>query len=153
MVLNSSRNGTSTTSFSHLFRCLNTLWVKNFILTSNINLFSFSLKPLPVVLSLSVCVQSESPSCLWVPCKYWKVSPQPSLLCSEWPQLIGEVLQPFDHLRGPPLDPLQQLHLFLVPQHKTFLGPRPECSTPDGFFQGQSRGRQPPPSPCWPSHC
>ena len=30
------------------------------------------------------------------------------------PVFIGEVLQPSDHLCGPPLDPLQQLPVFLV---------------------------------------
>ena len=30
------------------------------------------------------------------------------------PFLIGEVLQPSDHLTGPPLDPLQELHVLLV---------------------------------------
>ncbi|KAK4814241.1 LOW QUALITY PROTEIN: hypothetical protein QYF61_012737 [Mycteria americana] len=53
------------------------------------------------------------------PFKYWKVSPQPSLLQAEQPQLsqpvlVGEVLQPSDHLRGPPVDSLQQLHVLLV---------------------------------------
>ncbi|KAK4807117.1 hypothetical protein QYF61_018458 [Mycteria americana] len=48
-----------------------------------------------------------------------KVSLEPSLLQAERPQLsqpffTGEVLQPSDHLRGPPLDPLQQVHVFLV---------------------------------------
>ncbi|XP_075282414.1 zinc transporter ZIP13 isoform X2 [Opisthocomus hoazin] len=45
-----------------------------------------------------------------------KVTPEPSLLQAEQPQLpqpvlIGEVLQPSDHLRGPPLDPLQHIHV------------------------------------------
>ena len=49
----------------------------------------------------------------------YKVSSEPSLLQAEEPQysqavLIGEVLQPSDHLHGPPLDPLQQLHVLLV---------------------------------------
>ncbi|NXG92460.1 QSPP protein, partial [Stercorarius parasiticus] len=44
---------------------------------------------------------------------HYKVSLEPSLLQAEQPQLsqpvlIGEVLQPFDHLRGSPLDPFQQ---------------------------------------------
>ncbi|KAK4829553.1 hypothetical protein QYF61_005222 [Mycteria americana] len=48
-----------------------------------------------------------------------KVFPQPSLLQAEQPQLsqpglVGEVLQPSDHLCGPPLDPLQQLHVLPV---------------------------------------
>jgi len=48
-----------------------------------------------------------------------KVTPEPSLLQAEQPQLsqpflTGEVLQPSDHLRGPPLDPLQHIHVFLM---------------------------------------
>ena len=44
---------------------------------------------------------------------------EPSLLHTQQAQLpqpffIGEVLQPSEHLHGPPLDPLQQLHIFLV---------------------------------------
>ncbi|PKU42261.1 rna-directed dna polymerase from mobile element jockey-like [Limosa lapponica baueri] len=47
---------------------------------------------------------------------YYKVYLEPSLLQTEQPQLsqlvfTGEVLQPSDHLRGPPLDPLQQAHV------------------------------------------
>ena len=42
-----------------------------------------------------------------------------SLLQAEPPQLslpflIGEVFQPLDHLCGPPLDPLQHIHVLLV---------------------------------------
>ena len=49
----------------------------------------------------------------------YKVSPEPSLLQAEQPQLsqpvlIREVFQPSDHFCGPPLDPLQQLHVFPV---------------------------------------
>jgi len=48
-----------------------------------------------------------------------KVSPQLALLQAEQPQLsqpfhIAEVLQPSDHLCGPPLNLLQQLHVLLV---------------------------------------
>lgn len=47
------------------------------------------------------------------------VSLQPSLLQAEQGQLpqaffIGKVLKPSEHLHGPLLDPLQQLHTFLV---------------------------------------
>ncbi|KAK4821719.1 LOW QUALITY PROTEIN: hypothetical protein QYF61_000262 [Mycteria americana] len=49
----------------------------------------------------------------------YKVSLQPSLLEAEQPQLsqavfIGEVLQPSDHLHGPPLDSFQQVHVLLT---------------------------------------
>jgi len=43
---------------------------------------------------------------------------QPSLLQVEHlqlsqPFLTGEVFQPFDHFCGPPVDPIQQVHVFL----------------------------------------
>ncbi|KAK4815839.1 hypothetical protein QYF61_008442 [Mycteria americana] len=48
-----------------------------------------------------------------------KVSLEPSLLQAEQPQLsqpvfIGEVFHPSDHFCGPPVDPLQQVHVLLV---------------------------------------
>ncbi|KAK4829890.1 hypothetical protein QYF61_007282 [Mycteria americana] len=49
----------------------------------------------------------------------YKVSPEPSLLQAEQPQLsqpvfIGELLQPSDHLHGPSLDSLQQVHVLIM---------------------------------------
>jgi len=49
----------------------------------------------------------------------YKITPEPSLLQTEQPQLpqpvlIGEVLQPSDDLRGPPLDLFQHIHVLLV---------------------------------------
>ena len=49
----------------------------------------------------------------------YKVSLEPSLPQAEGhqlsqPVLLGAVLQPSDHLHGPPLDLLQQLHVLLV---------------------------------------
>ncbi|KAK4825361.1 hypothetical protein QYF61_026880 [Mycteria americana] len=110
-TLNVSRNGASTTSLGNLFQCFITLTVRNFFLTSSLNLPSFSLKPLPLVLSEWVLLKILE--------GFNKVSPQPSLLQAEQPQLsqpvlVGEVLQPSDHFHGPPLDPLQQLHVLLV---------------------------------------
>ena len=97
-------------------------WGKNFFLIANRNLPSFSSEPLPLVLSLHPLVKSPSPSFLSAPsgtdsCS--KVTSEPSLLQAELPQLpqpvlVGEVLQPLDHLRGPPLDPLQHIHVLLV---------------------------------------
>ncbi|KAK4815575.1 LOW QUALITY PROTEIN: hypothetical protein QYF61_004092 [Mycteria americana] len=48
-----------------------------------------------------------------------KVSPKSSLLQAEQPQLsqpvlVGEVLQPSDHFRGPPLNPIQQIHVLVL---------------------------------------
>jgi len=79
---------------------------KNSLLVSNPNLPCLSLKPFPLVLSLSTLINSHSPSCLYVSFKYWKAAMRSlrSLLFSklnkpaQFPQpfLIGEVLQPSD---------------------------------------------------------
>ena len=50
LALNTSRDGASTTSLGSPFQHLTTLLVKNFPLTSNLNLPSFNLKPFPLVL-------------------------------------------------------------------------------------------------------
>jgi len=76
---------------------------KNFLLISNLNLPCLSLRPFPLVLSLSTLINSCSPFCFVL------VSPEPSLFQAkqaQFPQpfLIGEVLQPSDHLSGPSLD-------------------------------------------------
>ncbi|KAK4826482.1 hypothetical protein QYF61_009478 [Mycteria americana] len=111
LTLNVSRDGASATSLGNLSQCLTTLIVKHFFLKSSLNLPSFSLKPLLLVLSQQALLKILK-GC-------YKVSPEPSLLQAEQPPLsqpffIGEVLQPSDHLRGFPLDPLQQLHVFPV---------------------------------------
>jgi len=49
-------------------QCVTTLWGKNFLLISNLNLPCLSLKPFPLVLSLSTLTNSHSPSCL---CAQW----------------------------------------------------------------------------------
>ena len=46
-------------------QCVTTLWVKNFLLISILNLPCFSFKPFPLVLSLSTLVNSRSPCCLY----------------------------------------------------------------------------------------
>ena len=101
-------------------QCVTTLWGKNFRLISNLNFLCLSLKPFPLVLSLSTFIKSCSPSCLYGPFKYWKATMRPPwiLLFSKQAQLprpflIGELLQLSDHLSGPPLDPLQELRVFL----------------------------------------
>ena len=57
-------------------------WVKNFLLISNFSLSCLSLKPFPLVLSLSTLINRCSPSCLYAPFKYWKATGRspPSLL-------------------------------------------------------------------------
>ena len=74
MALSTPRDGASTTSMGSLFQSLTTLRVKNFLLISNLNLPSFSLKPFPPILSLSAHSRSQSPSCVHVPFKYWKAT-------------------------------------------------------------------------------
>ena len=58
--------------------------LKNFFLISGLNLPSFSLKPLPLVLSLHALVKSSSPAFLQAPSRYRKAavrSPQSLLFC------------------------------------------------------------------------
>jgi len=57
-ALSTSRDGASTALWSAV------LSMKHFSLTSHLNLPSFSLKPFPLVLSLSTHVKSWFPSCL-----------------------------------------------------------------------------------------
>ncbi|KAK4816767.1 hypothetical protein QYF61_022765 [Mycteria americana] len=111
LTLNVSRDEVSTASLGNLFQCFTTLIIKDFSLISSLNLLSFSLKPLTLVLLLQALLKILK-GCI-------KVSPEPSLLQAEQPQLsqpflIGEVLQPSHHFCGPPLDLLQQLHVFPV---------------------------------------
>ena len=119
--LNASREGAFTVSLGNLFQCLITFAGKNFYLIPSSNLLSSSLKPLPLILSLPVLIKSPSPGfCMLSSGTIRYMVPQePSLLQAEKPQLsqpvlIGEVLQPCDHLCGPPLDLLQHLHVLPV---------------------------------------
>ena len=105
LALNTSSEGASTASLGNL--CFTTLKVKNLFLISNLNLPSFSLKTLPLVLSLHALVKSPSPSFLEAPLMYWKaaIRSSQSLLQAEQPQLsqpflTGEVFHPSDHCCG-----------------------------------------------------
>ncbi|KAK4814330.1 hypothetical protein QYF61_014844 [Mycteria americana] len=76
-----------------------------------------------------------------------KVSPEPSLLQAEQPQLsqpvlVGEVLQPSHHFRGPPLDSLQQLHVLLV-----LRAPELDAALQVGSHQSGVEGQNPLPRP------
>ena len=64
-VLEHFRGGTPTTSLDNLSQCLTTLIIKHFLLMSNVNLLSFSLKPLPLVLSSRSFGCSVSLRALW----------------------------------------------------------------------------------------
>jgi len=61
LALNTAREGAATASQGKLVQCFTTLMVKNFFLTSNLNLPSFSLESFPLVLSLHTLVKSPSP--------------------------------------------------------------------------------------------
>jgi len=67
LALNTSREGTSTTSLSNFCQGLTTLTVKNFFPVCNLNLPFFSLKPLALVLLLHALVKSPSPALLQAP--------------------------------------------------------------------------------------
>jgi len=108
LALNPAKEGAATASLGNLGQGLTTLRVKNFFLISHLNLPSFSLKPLSPVLSLHGLVKvplqlSCRPLQVLEGCS--KVSPQPSLLQAEQPQLsqpflTAEVLQPSDNFCG-----------------------------------------------------
>jgi len=94
LALNASRDGASTTSLGNLFQCFTTLWVKNFLLISNLNLPCLSLKPFPLVLSLFTLANSHSASCLYAPFKYWKAtmrSPRSLLFSKQLERLLGRL--------------------------------------------------------------
>ena len=108
LALSPAREGAATASLGSLGQGFTTLTGKNFFPISHLNLPSVSLEPFPLVLSLHPLVKSPSPSFLLAPpgtgsCS--EVTPEPSLLQAEHPQLPqpvlgGEVLQPSDHLRA-----------------------------------------------------
>ena len=160
LALNASRDGASTASLGNLFQSITTLWVTDFLLISNLNLPHLSLKPFPLVLSLSTLVNSRSPSCLYPPFKYWKAtvrSPQ-SLLCFRLNKpsslnLCSQERCSSPHLSGPPLDPLQELHILPVlgvPGLDTVLHPPFAPSTV--IFGLSERGSSPCGSPAHGSH-
>jgi len=112
LAWNTSREGAVTASLGSLFQCLTTFTVKNVFLVSSLP--SFSLNPLPLVLSLHTVFLVGR---LQVLQDHNKVPPDSSLLQAEQPYLsqlflTPEVLQPSDHFYG--LLWLQQLHAFPV---------------------------------------
>ena len=105
-----------------LFQCVTTLCVKDFLLISNLNLLCLSLNHSPCFITIHHCKQSFP--LLFIHFLqtlegHNEVSLVPSLLQakqSRFLQLffIGEVLQPSNHLSWSPLDPYQELWIFLV---------------------------------------
>ncbi|KAK4822069.1 hypothetical protein QYF61_009330 [Mycteria americana] len=133
LTLNVSRDGASTTSLGNLSQCLTTLIVK-FFLKYSLNLPSLSLRPLLLFLSQQALLK------LLAGC--YKVSPQPSLLQAEQPQLSAcprrrgaPALASFS---WPPLDPLQQLHVLLV-----LRAPELDAALQGGLTRAEQRGRTP----------
>jgi len=94
LALNASRDRESTASLGSLGQHLTTVSLKNFPLTSNLNLPSLSLKPFPLVLSQSTLYEVDSPP-VYNPLEGCnEVCSQPSLLQAEqaqfpWPVFIG----------------------------------------------------------------
>jgi len=126
------------------------LWVKNFLLTSNLNLSSFSLKPFHLALSLSVKV--HLPLVYKLPLRTarskWGLSG--AFFSIDWTSPAPSTSR---HRSVPAV--WSSLWLFSRPtptglHFSCAGGPRLECSTSDGALQVQCRRGQPPPSPYWP---
>ncbi|KAK4833022.1 LOW QUALITY PROTEIN: hypothetical protein QYF61_027404 [Mycteria americana] len=120
-LLNTSRDGDSTTSLGSLFQCLITLSVNKFFPVSNLNLPWHNLRPFSLVLLLVALEKRLTPTSLQPPVvvESNKVSPQPPFLQAKQPQfprplLIRLVLQTLHQLRCPSLDMLQHLNVSLV---------------------------------------
>ena len=64
LTLSTAREGTATASLGNLGQGPTTLRVKNLFPQSNLNLLSFSFKPLSLALSLQTLVKSPSPAFL-----------------------------------------------------------------------------------------
>jgi len=67
LALNTAREGAATASLGNLGRGLTTLIITNFCLISTLNLPSFSLKSLALVLSPHALVKRPYPDFLWCP--------------------------------------------------------------------------------------
>ena len=74
LTLNTSRDGAPTSPLGNLFQCFTTLIVKNIFLVPSLKLPSFSLEPLPLVLSQQALLKNLSPPFLWALFKYWKAT-------------------------------------------------------------------------------
>jgi len=70
LALSTAREGAATASLGNLGQGLTTLTVQNFFLISHLNLPSFSLQPLPLVLSLHSLIKCPSTSFLKASLRY-----------------------------------------------------------------------------------
>ncbi|KAK4820465.1 LOW QUALITY PROTEIN: hypothetical protein QYF61_027747 [Mycteria americana] len=128
-LLNTSRDGDSTTSLGSLCQCLTTLSVQKFFLISSLNLPWCNLRPFPLVLSLITWEKRlnthVATTSFQVVVESNKVSPQPPPL--QFPQLLLIRLT-CQQFHCPSLDTLQQLKVSLVvrgPKPKTAFEVRP----------------------------
>ncbi|KAK4826388.1 hypothetical protein QYF61_008059, partial [Mycteria americana] len=122
-LLNTSRDGDSTTSLGSLFQCLITLSVKKNFLISSLNVPLVQLEAIsfcPITCYLGEETDPHlSTTSFQVVVESNKVSPQPPLLQAKQPQfpqplLIKLLLQTLHQLRCPSLDTLQHLNVSLV---------------------------------------
>jgi len=143
--LNISSTKVSVASLGSLCQRLTTLWVKNFFLTSDVNLPSLSLKPFFLVLSLAIrlckmLIMLRLLNSLQILEGCNEISPKASLLQAKQAQLSlnflhKKVVQHFHNHFDPLLDLLQQFCVCHV-----MGAPDLNYSTSDGASQGQSTG-------------
>lgn len=98
-LLNTTRNGDSTTSLGILFQCLITLPVKYFFLISNLNQPWCSLRLVYIVLPLVTRGKRLAPTQIHPPlgnCREWWTPHQPPFLQAKELQLLQLLLVRFD---------------------------------------------------------
>ena len=101
-ILNTSRDGDSTTSLRSLFQCLTTLPVGKFFLISNLNLPRHNLRPFLLVLSPQPYLDTERPL-------------SGLSIAFSSPDWTASALSAYPCRGGvPPLDVLQHVHVSLV---------------------------------------
>lgn len=112
MAFNTSRDDASTTALGSIFQFVTTLIVKDFFLTSYLNLPSFTLKPFPLLLSLHALVITPYPALLQPPLgtgrfllRFLQSLPFSKLNNPNSPSVFtGEALQAPDHFHSSSLD-------------------------------------------------
>lgn len=130
---------------------LQPLWTTYSFLTSDVNVHSFNLRPLPLGLLLHALVKCPSPALLKVFFRYWKVLQilPKAFFSLDW---AAPILSAHLHQRDVPA---LWFSSGLVPTgpHLSFAGhPRLGHSTPGGVSEDQSKGGQSSPLTCWEHH-
>lgn len=91
--------------------------VKNFFLISSLSILLFSLKPLPLLLSLHALVKSSFPALLQDCFRYWKVLwdlPGAFFCPGQTTPTLSACFHLSDHPHVSSLDLLQQVHVLLI---------------------------------------